>query len=176
MVVEQKKTNAGQGLGIAGLVLGIISVPLAIMGCTFAIALLFGAVGIVLSAVGLSQARKSEGAKGITTAGLVVSIIGSVIAVLWFFFLGAFFHGAVHDRGSWFDKLEQLEDIGRDLEEDIEGMEQDMNDENMKDLEEKMEDLEGETEVETQEKPEDSADVEEAEKELDKLKEEKDQK
>src|SRR6056297_1688639 len=120
MVVEQKKTNVGQGLGIAGLVLGIISIPLAVMGCTFAIALLFGAVGIILSAIGLSQARQNNGARGITTAGLVVSIIGSVIAVTWFLFFGAVFQDALHDRGGWLDQLEQLEEVSRDLEDDME--------------------------------------------------------
>jgi len=176
-MVDQKRTNVGQGLGIAGLVLGIISVPLAVMGCTFAIALLFGAVGIILSAIGLSQARQSNGAKGITTAGLVISIVGTVIAVLWFFFLGAFFRGAIKEEGGWLHKLEQLEDIGKDMEEDMEELEQDMNQEDMEDLEKKMEQLEGESGADTVQKPGNSSDdIEEAEKELDKLKKEKDQK
>ncbi|MGM0531980.1 MAG: hypothetical protein ACQER7_11580, partial [Bacteroidota bacterium] len=119
-MVEQQRTNTGQGLGIAGLVLGIISIPLAIMGCTFIIALLFGAVGIVLSAIGLSQAKQENGAKGITSAGLVVSIVGSAIAILWFLFLGAFIRDAMDHKGKWFDKLENLEEISRDLEEDVE--------------------------------------------------------
>src|SRR6056297_508137 len=144
-MVDKMKTNTGQGLGIAGLVLGIISVPLAVMGCTFAIALLIGAVGIILSAIGLSQARRNNGARGVTTAGLVVSIVGSVIAVTWFLFFGAVFQDALHDRGGWLDQLEQLEEVGRDLEEDMEEMEQDMEERDMKDLEEKMENLEGDT-------------------------------
>jgi hypothetical protein len=148
-MVEQSRTNTGQGLGIAGLVLGIISIPLAIMGCTFIIALLFGAVGIVLSAIGLSQAKQSNGPKGITTAGLVVSIIGSVIAILWFLFLGATFNGALRE-GRWFDKLEKLEEVSKEIEKDIEEDieddidEEKMDDKDMEDLEKKMEDLEGE--------------------------------
>ena len=176
-MVEQKRTNAGQGLGIAGLVLGIISVPLAVMGCTFAIALLFGAVGIVLSAIGLSNAKSSNGAKGITTAGLVVSIVGSVIAIFWFLFLGAFFKDTMHHRGGWIDKLEQLEEVGRDIEQDMEEMEHEIEDEDMEKLEEKMEDLEGETPQDT---PDTSSkkrgDIEQAEKELEKLRKEQDQK
>src|SRR6056297_2801037 len=119
-MVEQQKTNTGQGLGIAGLVLGIISIPLAVMGCTFIIALLFGAVGIVLSAIGLSQAKEANGAKGITTAGLVVSIVGSVIAILWFLFLGAFIHDAVDHKGKWFNRHENLEEVFKDVEDNIE--------------------------------------------------------
>jgi uncharacterized membrane protein YgaE (UPF0421/DUF939 family) len=167
-MVEQQKTNTGQGLGIAGLVLGIISIPLAIMGCTFVIALLFGAVGIVLSAIGLSQAKQANGAKGITTAGLVVSIIGSVIAILWFLFLGAFIQDAMDNKGNWLDKLEKLEEVSKDLNEDLDKQ---VNNEDMKELEEKMEDLEGE---EGQDNPEkNSGEVQKAEKELEKLKQEK---
>mgnify|MGYP006275698743 CR=1 FL=1 len=167
-MVEQQKTNTGQGLGIAGLVLGIISIPLAIMGCTFVIALLFGAVGIVLSAIGLSQAKQANGAKGITTAGLVVSIIGSVIAILWFLFLGAFIQDAMDNKGKWLDKLEKLEEVSKDLNEDLDKQ---VNNEDMKELEEKMEDLEGE---EGQDNPEkNSGEVQKAEKELEKLKQEK---
>jgi len=176
-MVDKMKTNTGQGLGIAGLVLGIISVPLAIMGCTFAIALLFGAVGIILSAIGLSQARRHNGARGITTAGLVVSIVGSVIAVTWFLFFGAVFQDAMRDRGGWLDQLEQLEEVSRDLEDDIEGMEQDMEEQDMNELEEKMEDLEGDTlRPETDTPKKDPAGVEEAEEELEKLRREKDRK
>ena len=144
-MVEQQKTNTGQGLGIAGLVLGIVSIPLAIMGCTFIIALLFGAVGIVLSAIGLSQAKQTNGAKGITTAGLVVSIVGSVIAILWFLFLGALLQDAVDSKSKWFDKLDRLEEVSKDIEKDVEDQIQERD---MEDLEEKMEELEGELEGE----------------------------
>jgi len=177
-MADKMRTNAGQGLGIAGLVLGIISVPLAVMGCTFAVALLFGAVGIILSAIGLSQARRENGAKGITTAGLVVSIVGSVIAVLWFVFLGAFFQDAVREKGGWLEQLEQLEEVGKDLDKEMEGIEQDIDEEDMEDLEEKMEQLEGEAGEQTQGVAKDTgeADIEEAEKQLEELRKEKDKK
>ncbi|MFP4620100.1 MAG: hypothetical protein ACLFM7_02230 [Bacteroidales bacterium] len=167
-MVDQQKTNTGQGLGIAGLVLGIISVPLAVMGCTFIIALLFGAVGIVLSAIGLSQAKEVNGAKGITTAGLVVSIVGSAIAILWFIFLGAFVQDAFDKKGKWFDKLERLEEVTRDLEE---GVDEGANEQSMKELEEKMEDLEGEEKNSTV-SGEEKRDLKKAEEELDKLRKE----
>ena len=84
--MEEVKTNAGQGLGIAGLVMGILAIPLAIMGCTSILGLLLGGAGIILSAVGLSQATKSNGNKGLPTGGLVVSIVGTFIALMWLVF------------------------------------------------------------------------------------------
>ena len=171
-MVEQQKTNTGQGLGIAGLVLGIISIPLAVMGCTFIIALLFGAAGIVFSAIGLSQARQANGARGITTAGLVVSIVGSAIAILWFLFLGAFIQDAMDHKGKWFDKLENLEEISRDLEEETE---ESIDEQDMKELENKMEDLEGEIKGEEDTLNETNEDVKKAEEELEKLRKEQNQ-
>jgi peptidoglycan hydrolase CwlO-like protein len=171
-MVEQQKTNTGQGLGIAGLVLGIISIPLAVMGCTFIIALLFGAAGIVFSAIGLSQAKEANGARGITTAGLVVSIVGSAIAILWFLFLGAFIQDAMDHKGKWFDKLENLEEISRDLEEESE---ESIDEQDMDDLENKMEDLEGEIKGEEDTLNETGEDVKKAEEELEKLRKEQNQ-
>jgi len=171
-MVEQQKTNTGQGLGIAGLVLGIISIPLAVMGCTFIIALLFGAAGIVFSAIGLSQARQANGARGITTAGLVVSIVGSAIAILWFLFLGAFIQDAMDHKGKWFDKLENLEEISRDLEEETEDR---IDEQDMEELENKMEDLEGEIKGEEDTLNEANEDVQKAEEELEKLRKEQNQ-
>ncbi|MFO7807072.1 MAG: hypothetical protein R6V40_01460 [Candidatus Moraniibacteriota bacterium] len=141
-MVEQGRTNAGQGLGIAGLVLGIISIPLAIMGCTMFVALLFGGVGIVLSAIGMSQAKQSNQAKGLPTSGLVVSIIGTSIALLWFLFIGSFFQD-VFDDNKWLNKIEKLEHVGEEMEKEVEGNVE-KNEEKMKELESKMEELEGE--------------------------------
>jgi hypothetical protein len=59
--MQEQNTNAGQGLGIAGLVMGVLAIPLGIIPCTFFIALVFGAMGIVLSAIALSQANRGNG-------------------------------------------------------------------------------------------------------------------
>ena len=143
--MEELKTNAGQGLGIAGLILGILAIPLAIIGCTFVLALLLGAAGIVLSAVGLYQANTSNGTKGLPIAGLSVSIAGMCIALLW----GFLFASTVMEGGKFwtdhgphiFDKLgkeiekgmedsfdemeKELEDVGEDLERTLEELEMD---------------------------------------------------
>ena len=141
--MEEVKTNAGQGLGIAGLILGIMAVPLAIIGCTSVLGLIFGLAGIVLSGVGLSQATKSNGVKGLPTAGLVVSILGTCIALLWIFF----FARLVTEGGRWWSKegiriMEEIhEDFGEELEQTFEELGTEL-EALGGELEEKLEDLE----------------------------------
>ncbi|MFO7658382.1 MAG: hypothetical protein R6W78_15090 [Bacteroidales bacterium] len=81
--MEQEKTTAGQGLGIAGLVLGILAIPLGIFPCTFIPGLLLGVTGIVFGAVGYSQAKKANGPVGLTIGALAVSIVGTCFALIW---------------------------------------------------------------------------------------------
>ena len=81
--MQEQNTNAGQGLGIAGLVLGVMAIPLGLIPCTFFIALVFGAVGIVLSAIALSQANRGKGPRGLIIAALVCSIMGFSFALFW---------------------------------------------------------------------------------------------
>ena len=67
-------------MAVAGLVLGILSlVGGSIPGVNAFPMWLFGIVGIILSAI----ARKKE-SSGIATAGLVLSIIGTVLSFIFF--------------------------------------------------------------------------------------------
>ena len=142
-VMEETKTNAGQGLGIAGLILGIIAIPLAILGCTSVLGLVLGVAGVILSAVGLSQATKSNGTKGMPTAGLVVSILGTAIALMWILF----FTRIAHEGGKWWSRegirlMEEIqEDLGDDFEDTFEDIGNELDELGGK-LEEKLEDLE----------------------------------
>jgi hypothetical protein len=74
--------NAGLGLGIAGLVLGILSVPLGLIKCTFITGIVFGVLGITLSAIGLTQAKKAGSPTGMIIAALIISIVGTVFALI----------------------------------------------------------------------------------------------
>jgi hypothetical protein len=165
--MEEVKTNAGQGLGIAGLIMGIMAIPLAILGCTSVLGLMLGAAGIILSAVGLSQATKSNGNKGLPTGGLVVSIIGTFIALLWL----TIFSQIIHEGGRWWSRegwriMEQIdEEIGEDLEDAFEELGEDL-EQIGEDLEKKLEDLEWEEQWEDFEWGEEISD-EEFEKVLD---------
>ena len=69
--MEQKNYD---GIAIASLVLGIVSVVFAFVNVW--IGLITGIVGIVLSVKG----RNSQEKKGLATAGLVLSIIGTVLS------------------------------------------------------------------------------------------------
>lgn len=64
-------------MGIASLVLGIISVVWSVFGGTWMSAVV-GIVGIILGAVGKKKAAKCA------VAGLVLSIIGTVLGLLWY--------------------------------------------------------------------------------------------
>jgi len=83
--MERIQTNAGQSLGIAGLILGILAFLFAFIPCVGLLALIPGIIAIVLSSIGLSQARRHDGAKGLNIGALLVSIIGTCIALVWLF-------------------------------------------------------------------------------------------
>jgi len=79
---ENNSNNAGLGLGIAGLILGILSVPLGLIKCTFVTGIVFGILGITLSSIGLTQAKKAGSATGLIIAALIMSIVGTVFALI----------------------------------------------------------------------------------------------
>lgn len=83
--MEEPKSTAGQGLGIAGLVLGILAIPMGIIPCTFYIGIVFGLTGLILSLVALSQAKRGYGPKGLIIAALVCSALGLSFASAWGF-------------------------------------------------------------------------------------------
>lgn len=81
--MEKINSNAGQGLGIAGIVLGILALFVAFIPCVGLIALIPGITGIILSSIGLVQANRNNGARGLNLGALIVSIIGTLVAALW---------------------------------------------------------------------------------------------
>ncbi len=85
--MEEQRSNAGQGLGIAGLVLGIMAIPMGIIPCTFYLGILFGIIGLVLSIVALTQAHRGYGPKGLIIAAMICSVVGFSFASVWGFFL-----------------------------------------------------------------------------------------
>lgn len=165
--MEEVKTNAGQGLGIAGLVMGILAIPLAILGCTSPLGLAIGVAGIILSAVGLSQAIKSNGNKGLSIGGLSVSVTGTFIALLWLVFFAHLGTDGLHWWNMGGKRI--INEISEDFQHDMEGIMDDM-EENFEqtgeDLEERLEDLEWEEKWENFEWGEEISD-EEFEKVLD---------
>ncbi len=110
----QSKTNAGQGLGVAGLIFGLLAIPLGILKCTFFIGLFFGVIGIVFGSVALSQAQKGNGATGLPTGALSVSIFGTCIALFWTIYI-------ISDKDNikWYNlpkNVNKIEEFTKDVE------------------------------------------------------------
>ncbi len=134
MEEEIKAPNAGQGLGIAGLVLGIIALIISFIPCLGMYAIIPGIIAIVLSALGFYQASKVNAKKGIVIAAMVISILGTLIAG-WQFYI---FRNAPA----------KLEEFGKEIQKVIE---EGLDEEDLEELEEAMEELEGEIEELTEE-------------------------
>jgi ascorbate-specific PTS system EIIC-type component UlaA len=81
--MDENRTTAGQGLGIAGLVIGIIALLVAFIPCVGLFAVIPGVIAIIFSAIAFNQAKKGDGAKGIIIAALVISILATTVAALW---------------------------------------------------------------------------------------------
>jgi hypothetical protein len=123
-IMEEQRSNAGQGLGIAGLVLGIMAIPMGIIPCTFYMGILFGIIGIVLSVVALTQANRGYGPKSLIILALVCSLLGLTLASVWGFVFsrgGArvvkeiIRDGGIHPG----DRFDEMSKDARDMMEDI---------------------------------------------------------
>jgi hypothetical protein len=154
--MQEQNSNAGQGLGIAGLILGVLAIPLGIIPCTFFIAIVFGAMGIVLSSIALSQANRGNGPRGLIIAALVCSILGFSFAFFWGITLkkaSPIIKSVIQEIKQDGDLEEVFEDLGddtdnilKDLENDEENVDQGTDlekDEQEKALEDSLKVLEG---------------------------------
>jgi lysylphosphatidylglycerol synthetase-like protein (DUF2156 family) len=102
------RTNAGRGMGVAALVLGILAVICSFIPCFSFWAILFGALAIIFGAIGMSQAGKQNGKKELPKAGLILGIIGTLFALIWWFmFAGAIAASSVE----LIDAVKQLEQL-----------------------------------------------------------------
>ncbi len=80
-----EKKNNGKVFAIIGLVLGILSIVFSFWYMVNICAVVAGVAGIVLSVVGKNQLTAAGQAKGLAVAGLIVSIIGTVLSVIGLF-------------------------------------------------------------------------------------------
>ena len=116
--MEEIKSNAGQGLGIAGLVLGIIAILICFIPCVGILAIVPGLVGVTLSAIAYNQAVKGNGARGLIIAALVISILGSSVALLQ----GLGFSYLKNRPDKFWNKIEHRieEETGKNIDENFE--------------------------------------------------------
>ncbi|MEA5363059.1 MmpS family transport accessory protein [Amycolatopsis sp., V23-08] len=72
------------GLGTAGFVLGLLGLVVAPIPLAGVVAWPLAVAGLILSAVGLARVRAGKATnRGLTIAGIVVSVLGLVVSVLW---------------------------------------------------------------------------------------------
>ena len=76
-------------MAVAGLVLGIVAIVVSFIPCIGLFAFIPAIFGIIFSIVGLVQAKKTGDGKGMTVAGLVLSILAIIwIPILLFVIMG----------------------------------------------------------------------------------------
>ncbi|GAB1509290.1 DUF4190 domain-containing protein [Actinophytocola sp. KF-1] len=81
---QQPVGKPSNGLGTAGFVVGLIGLVFSFIPLIGVVAWPLVILGIIFSAIGISKAAKGRATnKGLAIAGLVVSIVGLVICVLW---------------------------------------------------------------------------------------------
>ncbi|OQX97869.1 MAG: hypothetical protein B6I20_11825 [Bacteroidetes bacterium 4572_117] len=81
--MQHAQSNPTQGIGIAGIIIGIFSIFFAIIPCTIFLGIILGVIGLILTIIGINQATKLNVQKGLLIAGLITSIMGLLIALLW---------------------------------------------------------------------------------------------
>lgn len=71
-------------MGIVALIFGIVSIVMCFFPALYWLGVLLGVLGIVFAAIGMSKAKKTNSGKGVAVAGLVLSIIGTVLCgIFW---------------------------------------------------------------------------------------------
>jgi hypothetical protein len=85
----QAATPPRNGLGTAGFVLGLLGLVVSPIPFAGVAAWPLVGLGLVLSAVGVARARAGKATnKGLAIAGVVVSVLGLVVSVLWVVVIG----------------------------------------------------------------------------------------
>ncbi len=77
---EKRRSDAGQGLGVAGFVIGVIALIIAFIPCLGMYAIIPGVMALILSAIAFSQAKTANASRGLIIAALIISILGTSIA------------------------------------------------------------------------------------------------
>lgn len=87
---HQAPTQPRNGLGVTGFVLGLIGLVFAFIPLIGVIAWPLVILGIIFSGIGFARTRSGKATNtGLSIAGLVVSVVGLVICILWTVAFGA---------------------------------------------------------------------------------------
>jgi len=77
-----QKSNAGKGLGIAAFVIAVVGIVISFIPCLGMYGLVPCGIALILAIIAFVQAKKANSSKGLIIAALVISIVGTSIA-LW---------------------------------------------------------------------------------------------
>jgi len=78
--MEQHIESKSNGIGIAGFILAILSL---FLGWIPFIGWVMWLLGLIFSAVGISKAKKIKKGMGLSVAGLVISLLGVILLILF---------------------------------------------------------------------------------------------
>lgn len=76
-------------MGVASLVLGIVSLVIGFIPWCGMIAFIPAVTGVVLGAIDFSKKKKANLPKGMSLAGLILSIVAIAIMIFYFFIISA---------------------------------------------------------------------------------------
>lgn len=114
---EIKRSNAGQGFGVAGFVLGLVALVISFIPCIGMYALVPGLIALIFSVIAITQATGSNAPRGLIIAALVISILGTSIASWQFVVLKGASTG-LKKFGTEFEEAFR-EDFGDEIRENI---------------------------------------------------------
>lgn len=81
---QQPAQQPSNGLGVAGFVLGVVGLVFSFIPLIGIVAWPLVILGVIFSAVGFARTRSGAATNtGLSIAGLVMSIVGLVICILW---------------------------------------------------------------------------------------------
>jgi hypothetical protein len=89
----QPAPAAGNGIGVAGFVTGLLSCVLFFL---WPLSVILGILGIIFGAVGRGKAKRGAKGLGLSTAGLILGVVGLALMVLFIVVLAGVFMTASH--------------------------------------------------------------------------------
>lgn len=118
------KNSSSQILSIVGFVLAIIALIISFIPCVGLYAIFPGAIGLILTIIGMVQINKSGGSKGLSIAGMIISIVAIIIAGIQYFYISS----ATDQLKDAAIDMEQFSKDMQDMTDDLDNMTEDKDD------------------------------------------------
>lgn len=89
MINNQNNTNTTSKTNVIGIVGFVVSI-IAFFTSFFFVGIIFAIASLILSIIGITSSKKLNNGKGLSIAGLIISIISIVISILMIIAVGAY--------------------------------------------------------------------------------------